>query len=187
MKYEAATEFLERTFPDYKVARYHPDIVFVKSKSNDDGFDIILDEVHLSRSFVREIANAVGEYRNSKDSKKKRNKMDTENYEKIVVETAAYPKSGEGEVIGLAYTALGLNGEAGEIAEKIKKLIRDSSGVLVEETRQALLKELGDVQWYLAALARELKSSVGEIMEMNMQKLRARKENNTIHGSGDDR
>ena len=102
---------------------------------------------------------------------------DLNDYQQQAVKFAIYPKD-----MGLAYTALGLTGEAGEYAEKIKKFIRDG----VMDDRLAA-KELGDVLWYLANAAQELGYDLSEIAEMNLQKLADRKGRNKIGGSGDER
>lgn len=103
-------------------------------------------------------------------------------YESIIAETAMYPMVGEGTQMALAYTALGLTGEAGEFSEKIKKWIRD--GVL---DKPLAAKELGDVLWYLTASARELGFTLQDIAEINMVKLLSRKERGVLGGSGDER
>ena len=82
---------------------------------------------------------------------------------------------------------LGLVGESGEIAEKIKKIIRDQEGILTEEQRLDFVKELGDVLWYINALAVRFDSSLEEVATKNNQKLASRKARDKIHGSGDDR
>jgi NTP pyrophosphatase (non-canonical NTP hydrolase) len=97
--------------------------------------------------------------------------------------TAVYPQAGE----NLLYPTLGLCGEAGEVAEKIKKMIRDDGGVLSGERRDALSKELGDVLWYLAQLATEADLDLDEIAEANIAKLLSRRDRNVLQGSGDDR
>ncbi len=108
--------------------------------------------------------------------------MESKEYQEIIKKTAVYPKE-----IGLPYCALGLCGEAGEVAEKVKKLYRDSGGVITEEFRQALKKELGDVQWYITATANEVGLTLEEIMEANYNKLIKRRETGTLHGDGDNR
>ena len=95
-----------------------------------------------------------------------------------------YP--GKGEFTGLAYAALGLNGEAGEVAEKIKKLWRDN-GELNDKTRLAITKELGDVLWYLAAVADEVGVSLSVVAALNLEKLESRTKRDVLSGSGDDR
>lgn len=87
----------------------------------------------------------------------------------------------------LTYAALGLVGEAGEIADKVKKVLRDDGGVVTEERRQALLLELGDVCWYCNQLANLLDSTLSEVARMNIDKLYSRKARGTLQGSGDNR
>jgi NTP pyrophosphatase (non-canonical NTP hydrolase) len=93
----------------------------------------------------------------------------------------------------LIYLTLGINGEAGEIAEKVKKLIRDcgdgSGNVpeITEEKRGELKKELGDVLWYLAGIATALDLSLEDVAVSNIEKLASRKERGVIGGNGDNR
>ena len=87
----------------------------------------------------------------------------------------------------LAYPTLGLCGEAGEVAEKIKKIFRDEKGLLTLERREQLKKELGDVLWYLSNLACELALGLNEVAIDNIQKLTKRKDEGKIKGSGDNR
>lgn len=108
--------------------------------------------------------------------------MDFTTYQRRAAETAVYPRE-----IGLAYTALGLAGEAGEIANKVKKVYRDAGGVLSGEQRAKLRDELGDALWYVAALASELDSSLNDVAVINLQKLADRAERDAIRGEGDDR
>ena len=103
-------------------------------------------------------------------------------YQRHISQFARYPYSGTGEIGELTYVALGLNGEAGEFAEKIKKLIRD--GVFV---REDAAKELGDVLWYLSRAAEAIGYSLSDIAQMNIDKLSSRKERNVLAGSGDNR
>ena len=88
---------------------------------------------------------------------------------------------------GLLYCSLGLAGEAGEVAEKAKKLIRDSRGVITEEIRQIIGKELGDVLWYVAQASRQIGYTLSDIATMNMTKLNDRKARGALGGSGDSR
>jgi NTP pyrophosphatase (non-canonical NTP hydrolase) len=97
--------------------------------------------------------------------------------------TAVYPDAGS----NIVYPALGLCGEAGETAEKVKKAIRDDAGTLTEERRAAIAAELGDVLWYAAQLATEAGLDLEEIAEANLEKLASRKQRAVLHGSGDDR
>jgi NTP pyrophosphatase (non-canonical NTP hydrolase) len=97
--------------------------------------------------------------------------------------TAVYPDAGT----NLTYPALGLCGEAGECAEKVKKAIRDDGGVLTDERRAALAAELGDVLWYVAQLATEAGLDLDEVAEDNLAKLLSRSERGVLQGSGDSR
>lgn len=97
--------------------------------------------------------------------------------------TAVYPDAGS----NLTYPALGLCGEAGEAAEKVKKAIRDDGGELTPERRDALAAELGDVLWYVAQLATEAGLDLDEIAGANLDKLLSRQERAVLHGSGDSR
>jgi NTP pyrophosphatase (non-canonical NTP hydrolase) len=87
----------------------------------------------------------------------------------------------------IVYPTLGLTNEAGEFAGKVKKIFRDKQGVISEEDRQELKKELGDVLWYLAQIATELNLSLEEIASSNLQKLFDRQARNQLHGEGDNR
>jgi len=98
-------------------------------------------------------------------------------------QTAIYPDRDN----NLTYTILGLVGEAGEVAEKLKKIIRDQDYQINEENRQAIADELGDVLWYLAQNASELKIDLEEIANRNLEKLFSRQARNQLKGSGDNR
>jgi NTP pyrophosphatase (non-canonical NTP hydrolase) len=104
-------------------------------------------------------------------------------YQKEARKTAIYPNIGD----NLVYPTLGLVGEAGEIAEKIKKIIRDNDGIVSEEKRGEIAKELGDVLWYLSQLANEMGFGLNEIAEINIKKLKSRAERGKLGGSGDNR
>jgi NTP pyrophosphatase (non-canonical NTP hydrolase) len=103
-------------------------------------------------------------------------------YQRRSRRTAEYPREA-----WLAYPALGLAGEAGEVAEHVKKTIRDDGGVVGEERRAALAKELGDVLWYVAQLASELELELEQIAHANLEKLLSRQRRGMLSGSGDDR
>lgn len=109
--------------------------------------------------------------------------MELSEYQAMSRATAVYPNAGD----DLLYPTLGLCGEAGEVAEKIKKMIRDDDGVLTDERRAALSKELGDVLWYLAQIATEADLQLDTIAEANIEKLSSRQRRNVLQGSGDDR
>ena len=98
-------------------------------------------------------------------------------YQKKAVSFAIYPATHK-----VLYPALGLCGETGEVAEKVKKQVRD--GVF---NRHEVAKELGDVLWYLSNLANDIGYNLDEIADMNIEKLTSRKNRDKIKGSGDNR
>lgn len=104
-------------------------------------------------------------------------------YEREAGKTALYPRKGN----NIFYPTLGLAGEAGEVADKVSKIIRDDNEVITPERRAALIKELGDVLWYLAAVAGELGVSLDEVAKENLHKLASRQERGALHGAGDNR
>ncbi len=121
--------------------------------------------------------------------------MEIKEYQTIIEKTAIYPKE-----IGPLYCTLGLAGETGEVAEKIKKIYRDNPKLLallkdknkqyysdVIDFQNDLTKELGDILWYVTALANEFGISLEDIFAKNYEKLIKRRETNTLHGSGDNR
>lgn len=108
-------------------------------------------------------------------------------YQLESAKTAIYPESGEGTIAGVVYTTLGLAGEAGEIPNKVKKILRDNGGVITPEVVEAVGKEIGDVLWYVANLASELGLSLERVAEGNLVKLGSRMERGVLTGSGDDR
>ena len=85
----------------------------------------------------------------------------------------------------LVENTLGLVGESGEVAEKIKKIVRDGKDIKTES--HEIAKELGDVLWYVAAVARDINYSLQVIAAMNIQKLESRKERGVLQGNGDNR
>ena len=104
-------------------------------------------------------------------------------YQTLSRRTATYPGAGE----NIVYPTLGLAGEAGEVAEKVKKLLRDDGGVLSDERRAALAGELGDVLWYVAQVATEAGLELEEIARANLDKLLSRQQRGVLSGSGDQR
>jgi len=110
--------------------------------------------------------------------------MEFDKYQDHTIDTAAYPDAGSGSISAIVYCALAAAGEAGEIANKVKKMMRDED---TSELRDAIFKEIGDTQWYLASLCRELGGSLANVAEKNLAMLRRRQSTNTIHGSGDNR
>lgn len=87
----------------------------------------------------------------------------------------------------LLHWVLGINGESGEIAEKIKKVIRDKDSVISQDDKDELAKEIGDVLWYLAVFAHDLGIPLEDIAQANLDKLKSRQSRGTLGGSGDNR
>lgn len=108
--------------------------------------------------------------------------MELSEYQRLSRRTATYPREAR-----LAYPALGLAGEAGEVAEHVKKSIRDDAGAVSPERRHALAQELGDVLWYLAQLATELDLDLEDVGQGNLDKLLSRQRRGVLSGSGDER
>ncbi len=109
--------------------------------------------------------------------------MDLNEYQKLAKETAVYPLDNE-----IIYPVLGLAGEAGEVAEKVKKVIRDDGGDFSNpHHKHEIVKELGDVLWYLSAIASDLGVPMNVVAETNINKLRSRKERKRLQGNGDNR
>ncbi|HMU32859.1 MAG TPA: nucleoside triphosphate pyrophosphohydrolase family protein [Pyrinomonadaceae bacterium] len=96
--------------------------------------------------------------------------MNFEEYQSAASKTALYPR----RMSNVEYPTLGLAGEAGEVANIVKKIQRDHDGVLTDETKAKLKDELGDVLWYISACADELGLTLAEIAEFNIKKLAKR-------------
>ena len=109
--------------------------------------------------------------------------MDLNTYQQRARLTAQYPSRGENPI----YPALGLCGEAGEVADKVKKVLRDHGGEFNAERREAIALELGDVLWYVSQLAAELGCSLESVAQANLDKLASRAARQVISGSGDQR
>lgn len=103
-------------------------------------------------------------------------------YQDKAIETSIYGVGYE-----IVYPTLGLTGESGEVADKVKKILRDNNGEFTDEKKLEIAKEIGDVCWYIAALCRDLGFTMDEVCQMNLDKLASRKSRNKISGSGDDR
>lgn len=112
--------------------------------------------------------------------------MTLDEYQARARSTAIYPEQAR-----VLYPTLKLAGEAGEVAEKLGKLMRDEGlvpgGRLADGQRDALAKELGDVLWYVANLAADLGLSLEDLGRTNLEKLASRRDRGVLHGSGDDR
>ena len=107
--------------------------------------------------------------------------MELNVYQAEANKTAVYPERWQ-----LIYPALGLNGEAGEVAEKVKKVMRGDGG-LTPERKSDIALELGDVLWYVATCARDLGYSLEEVAQMNIKKLAMRQKKGLLAGDGDHR
>ena len=107
---------------------------------------------------------------------------DLDMYQKVALTTAIYPREQ-----AIIYPTLGLTGEAGEVANKVKKIIRDGSDSKDEKLVSEIKAEIGDCLWYIAVLANDFDIKLSDIASANLEKLEKRKEKGTIHGSGDDR
>ena len=104
-------------------------------------------------------------------------------YQDFVRTMKRYP-----EQYAVIYPALGLAGEAGEIAEKVKKWVRDEGGQEISlDRKDAILKELGDPLWYIASLADDLGFSLQDVINANVEKLTSRRDRGKLHGDGDNR
>jgi len=89
--------------------------------------------------------------------------------------------------MGVLYTTLGLVGEAGEVAEKVKKMFRDDDSVLTDERKKSLGMELGDVLWYLSQVALDIDMELEDVAKLNLEKLSSRMKREKIKGDGDTR
>lgn len=98
-----------------------------------------------------------------------------------------YPDAGQQTMPAITYCVLGLCGESGEVAEKIKKILRDNGGEITDELRMALAKEMGDVLWYWTRLCSEVGLSPAQVAELNLAKLISRRDRGAFGGSGDER
>lgn len=105
-----------------------------------------------------------------------------DDYQQNAGRTAVYPKGGPLGSSGVVYTALGLTGEAGEVANQVKKILRDDFGALLPERRAKLIDEVGDVLWYAAQLASELGISLAELAQRNLDKLSQRQKDGQLKG-----
>lgn len=112
--------------------------------------------------------------------------MNFNEYQRRAADTAIYPHAGQKDIVALSYLGLGL-GEAGEVQGKIKKILRDSNGVIKDHHRIQIAKELGDLQWYVSQIASEIGISLDVIAIQNLSKLADRKDRGVLEGSGDER
>lgn len=108
--------------------------------------------------------------------------MTLNEYQQKALETAVYPKEYK-----IVYPALGLTGEAGEVSDKIKKIIRDNNCEITDDKKREIVKELGDVLWYIATLANDIDYKLEDVAQMNYDKLHSRQLRGMLGGSGDNR
>ena len=108
--------------------------------------------------------------------------MTLNQYQEEALKTAIYPEDKK-----IIYPTLGLTGEAGEVAEKVKKVIRDNNQEFTDEKKRQIALEISDVLWYCATLAHDIGYTLEEIAQMNIDKLESRQQRNKIGGSGDER
>ena len=109
--------------------------------------------------------------------------MEINHYQRESRKTAMYRDIGKNAI----YPTLGLVGESGEVADKVKKILRDNKGVFDKKSKEAIKLELGDVLWYVSQLSSELGFELEEVAEANLKKLYSRKLRDRISGSGDNR
>jgi NTP pyrophosphatase (non-canonical NTP hydrolase) len=113
--------------------------------------------------------------------------MTFDEYQQKAITTDAYGGKGGVQSIAFINKVLGLVGESGEVAEKVKKLQRNQNGKMTEKNKMELLKELGDVLWYLSALSYYLDAPLDKVAKDNLDKLFDRKKRGVIKSKGDNR
>ena len=118
----------------------------------------------------------------SNESNKYKKVSDLDMYQQVAKQTAIYPREQ-----AIIYPTLGLTGEAGEVANKVKKIIRDDGNKINESLVQEISAEIGDCLWYISVLASDIGCKLSDIANANLEKLANRKEKGTLHGSGDTR
>ena len=108
--------------------------------------------------------------------------MTLNQYQEEALKTAIYPEDKK-----IIYPTLGLTGEAGEVADKVKKVIRDNNQDFTDEKKRQIALEISDVLWYCATLSHDIGYTLEDIAQMNVDKLASRQQRNKIGGSGDER
>ncbi len=109
--------------------------------------------------------------------------MNFNEYQKESRKNAIYPGLGN----NFSFPTIGLAGETGEVAEKVKKILRDKNGMVDDQSREEVKKELGDVLWYLSQIASEFDLSLEDVATGNLEKIKSRRERDLVHGEGDNR
>jgi NTP pyrophosphatase (non-canonical NTP hydrolase) len=190
-----------------KTVKEVTEILYYKWKTQDSIIKILNDPVKKNRYFphayLNENATVKGNKQwlipeidiiniiisDRKDIEEAENKLNIissfDMYQEKAADFANYKGFNDFDKLGLIYPALGLVGESGEVAEKVKRLLRNE--ILSEKYKEEIAKELGDVLWYVAELARKLKFKLSDIAKMNIDKLEDRKQRNKINGNGDNR
>ncbi len=115
--------------------------------------------------------------------------MDMDTYQTKALRTDTYqiPKTIDLTDLGLLNKVLGISGEAGEVAEKVKKLLRNNDGKMTEDDRVEIIKELGDILWYVACLSKYLQADLSQVAQANIDKLADRYKRGVIKSKGDNR
>ena len=113
--------------------------------------------------------------------------MDFNEYQKRASKYDLFKATSDLKEAAFMTKVLGLVGEAGETAEKIKKILRDKDGVVSKEDKDSIAKELGDVLWYIASISRYLEIDLSDVVSLNIEKLESRYQRDRIHGEGDER
>ena len=108
--------------------------------------------------------------------------MQVNEYQEAALVTAVYPEDKR-----IIYPALGMCGEAGEVADKVKKVIRDNNQQFTDERKREIAKEIGDVLWYCATMAHDIGFTLEEVAQMNIDKLASRQQRGKLGGNGDNR
>lgn len=103
-------------------------------------------------------------------------------YQRCALETAVFPTDKN-----ISYLTIALCGEVGEVADKVKKVMRDKHGQFYAPDMAAIALELGDALWYIASIAKFLGYGLSDIAKLNIEKVKGRIQRGTIHGSGDNR
>lgn len=115
--------------------------------------------------------------------------MGINDYQKQALTTDTYKTNIPANITDLAFInkILGLVGESGEVAEKFKKIIRNNNGQMDDAERQEVIKELGDVLWYIATISHYLGYELHEVAQANLNKLADRKNRGVLKSQGDNR
>ena len=110
-----------------------------------------------------------------------------DDYQKKIIKTDTFRHTSNVLHPAMLEKIMGLTGEAGEVSDKFKKIIRDKNAVISKEDREEIIKELGDTLWYIASIARYLDAPLSEVAEKNVEKLYSRLKRGTLAGDGDNR